>query len=81
MSASVSWLRGGVPRDIAPEHAVGVLDAAALPRRVRVAEVGAQAQLALEAVVPGELGAVVQSDGAAGALQQGHGKGDPSSAS
>ena len=37
--------QGGVPRDVATQHAVGVLDAAPLPGAVGIAEVGPHGEL------------------------------------
>ena len=52
----------GLSGQEAAHAADGVLDAALLPRRVRVAEVGADAQ-GVEVVMASELGAVVEGDG------------------
>jgi len=57
----------GFARDEASQAADGALDAALLPRRVRIAEEGLH-QEALQGKVSGELGAVVEGDGAAQCL-------------
>ncbi len=49
---------------IAPENSVGVLDRAALPRRVRIAEEGRDSKITFQLLVLGELRAVVAGDGA-----------------
>jgi hypothetical protein len=60
----------GLSGDEAAQAADGVLDAALLPRRVRVAEEGLH-QEALQGKVGGELGAVVEGDGTAQCLRYG----------
>src|SRR5665213_429020 len=50
---------------MAPQAADGVLDPALLPGRPDIAEIGLDAEFVGQLVVEGELGAVVESDGAA----------------
>src|SRR5689334_6752800 len=57
-------------RQEAPGAAVQVLDAALLPRAVRVAEVARQGEVAVESGVGGELGPAVEGDRPAGVLGQ-----------
>jgi len=54
----------GLSGKVAAKPAVCVLDRAALPWTVRIAEVGAQADSVGHCLVPGELAAVVVGDGA-----------------
>jgi hypothetical protein len=60
----------GIRGKVATKTPVGVLNRAALPGTVRTAEVGAQLDLLCNGLVPGELAAVVVSDGAARAGAQ-----------
>ena len=55
----------GLSRQEGAHPSDGVFDAALLPGCVRIAEEGAQAELATELVVQGELGAVVEGERAA----------------
>src|SRR3954454_1285452 len=57
-------------RQEAPDTAVRVLDAALLPRAMRVAEVAGHVELAGELGIGGELGPAVEGDGPAGVLGQ-----------
>ena len=52
--------QGGVPGHITAQHAVGVLDAAALPGAVRIAEIGPHAELVAQALMSGPLAAIVE---------------------
>ncbi len=55
----------GLARERAAQAADGVLDTALLPGAVSVAEEGAHGEPVDEAVMPGEFGSIVESDGAA----------------
>ncbi len=59
----------GFARDEAPHAADRILDAAFLPRRVRIAEEGLDRE-AVQGQVTSELSAVVEGDGLAQALRQ-----------
>src|SRR5712664_2402918 len=61
----------GLARQEASESANGVFDAAFLPRGMRRAEEGRQSGPLVQAIVLGELGAIVEGQGAAKALGQG----------
>jgi len=64
----ISSVNGVAPRtgthQVATEQAIRVLDRAALPGAVRVAEVGVEADGVRDRLVPSELAAVVVGDGA-----------------
>ena len=71
MASEIGFARQG------PSHASdGVLDAALLPGAVGIAEEGLDAEVGFEAVVLGELGAVVEGDGLAQLGWQGLEPGD-----
>ncbi|MET4443388.1 hypothetical protein ABIB75_001658, partial [Bradyrhizobium sp. GM2.2] len=72
LTEALGWelFKVGLSGDEAAQAADGVLDAALLPRRVRVAEEGLH-QEALQGKVGGELGAVVEGDGTAQCLRYG----------
>ena len=61
----------GFARQISPEAADSVFDAALLPRGVRFTEVGSDSRGGVEPVVFGELGPVVEGKGSAQSLRQG----------
>ena len=54
--ASLAW-------QVSPHSAVAVLDAAALPRAMRVAEEGAKADGISYSVMPGKLATIIVGDG------------------
>ncbi len=53
----------GLAWQIAPQAAVGILDAAALPWTMRVAEEGAKPDGVLDPLMPGELATIVVGNG------------------
>ena len=60
----------GFSWEVASENAVGVLDGAALPGRMGIAEPGFHVQGLREVLMSGEFGSIVEGDGAARELGQ-----------